>query len=230
MKRNTFTLIELLVVIAIIAILASLLLPALRRAREIAKTSGCLNNIRQIGVAFGNYASDYDGLMLTPYTNDPAGNWYMHDTIAQDYFNKDRARNCKVYQCPSESKAADTVGTHYGINAYLYRDYGSGWLQSPMQKLGTLRNPSRSSMLVENYEHSMFEFYKDDPESYSNTIAFRHDGKANVFFNDFHAASNKYKDVPSLVSYPSVSHAELCNTYFMIDQLVPGYESVTCGL
>jgi len=63
MKRRGFTLIELLVVMAIIAILAGLLMPALARAREAARRTGCLNNIRQWADGLQIYMNDHDGLM-----------------------------------------------------------------------------------------------------------------------------------------------------------------------
>ncbi|MCX7706281.1 MAG: type II secretion system GspH family protein, partial [bacterium] len=59
MKKG-FTLIELLVVIAIVALLASMLLPVLSRAREKARTQVCASNLKQIGLAIYMYAQDYD--------------------------------------------------------------------------------------------------------------------------------------------------------------------------
>ncbi|MEN6304741.1 MAG: prepilin-type N-terminal cleavage/methylation domain-containing protein, partial [Armatimonadia bacterium] len=69
MKRRGFTLIELLVVIAIIAILAAILFPVFAKAREKARQSSCLSNMKQMGLACLQYAQDYDEVL-------PAGMGY----------------------------------------------------------------------------------------------------------------------------------------------------------
>jgi len=77
--RKTFTLVELLVVMAIIAILASMMMPAMSRARAMARRTQCLNNIKQIGLAYHMFASDNEQLLppSEAKVNDDSGKYFV---------------------------------------------------------------------------------------------------------------------------------------------------------
>ncbi len=161
-ERKAFTLIELLVVIAIIAILASMLLPALNKARETVRRISCMSNERSLVLASNLYADDYSDC-FPPYLLDGAGasgiaNGWM-GAVAPYLRIRDLSRLGKTaFECPSRSKAPEGYWfMHFAINPTAAPtrgvDGGSSapnWTSASTMCRRRIRKPATTFLYTEN--------------------------------------------------------------------------------
>ena len=194
MKRQRgFTLIELLVVIAIIAILAAILFPVFAKAREKARQTSCLSNIKQIALSGLMYAGDYDerlpghGCSWRNYTvSGPGETCYLAKIYP--YVN-----NMNVYQCPSDNYAYAYGNNLWGIAGRA--PYTLANIASPAETIwygdasrGYIRAPACTGISESG------PLCTQAPGV--NNIMWRHNGGANFAFVDGHA--KWMKESPSI--------------------------------
>jgi prepilin-type N-terminal cleavage/methylation domain-containing protein/prepilin-type processing-associated H-X9-DG protein len=210
LKKKAFTLIELLVVIAIIAILAAILFPVFAQAREAARKTTCLSNLKQLGLGMIMYTQDYDEKMVL--WEQGSGNVFFDsqnfaetwDRLLQPYI-----KNNLVSGCPSDlsDKGFSPYGGTYAIRSFsIPGNIGGNWCNTSTNPqpnppaLAAIPEPSLTIMLNERDNcasgagsdpHAIWGWCSvNDAES---ETAWRHNKQANYVYADGHAKNTPYQ-------------------------------------
>ncbi|GIV18363.1 MAG: hypothetical protein KatS3mg023_0114 [Armatimonadota bacterium] len=211
MKRNGFTLIELLVVIAIIAILAAILFPVFAQAREKARQSSCVSNMKNIGTAMLMYQQDYDEQFCPPMVG-LGGSDRWDDTMTWDRLIQPYMKNLAILTCPSD-QYSPTVTSRWGTvkRSYTMPGYlGWCWFCGYDECVNTLRgNPifgCQYSVPLAKAQYpalTVMVFERDNCNTQggewnwcsvgdgTNEFAYRHNSMSNVCFADGHVKAVK---------------------------------------
>lgn len=193
---------ELLIVIAIIAILAGMLLPALKKAKDSAYSIQCTSNLKQLATCMGSYSNDFNGLLYRP-----AGSYWGITLVENSYLPNgpnygrgtsphtgnsiyDRWR-LKVLSCPTE-KDKNKYGLseanmyEYALNCYLgtIKVDPSDGRERRYCKITSVNNPSQRVA----HGDSAYYYIFHGNISLNHRLSYRHGGNANVLFLDGHSA------------------------------------------
>ena len=197
-QSKKFTLIELLVVIAIIAILAAMLLPALSAARERAKATNCIANLKQCGVAFLMYCNDNDGITPIGYTTVANTAWqhvlplYSEQQKMWDVGKSKPRQPEGIWSCPSGEVINIDLGYHFAYNQQLSNITQGKRVEQACQAAnnGTIDN----LLILSEGQGNVSLFYLNKSPS-GNRVEYRHyaNNGVNILYGDGHAAPRIHK-------------------------------------
>ena len=212
-NHHVFTLIELLVVITIIAILASLLLPSLSRAKTSARSTLCLNNLKQVGTAWMTYAVDADGFLPRMNQPVPVGEkpHWPENTYASGYLPTPEIGGTTVMVCPigprtntwSPTAPNSARDFTYGMVNYVEQDF-SGWQktgsasQPPGWRLAPILPPTTQVLAADSRERGVAQqcyFIRPTSAGTAQKTHLRHASKANILFADGHVSGSDFAEL-----------------------------------
>jgi prepilin-type N-terminal cleavage/methylation domain-containing protein/prepilin-type processing-associated H-X9-DG protein len=196
MGRAGLTLIELLVVIAIIAILAAILFPVFARARQMARQTSCLSNVKQLSLAIDMYTEDYDEVLIP--SRQWSGGTPTPATLIWPAYLAPYARDTQIFICPSaagKSQYGQTWADRGPLSIGLNRDMENR-TTNLAYALSQFGEPASTILLADSTPAPTgtgsgggrgFQVQADRQPDAQSAVSSRHNGGANVGFLDGHA-------------------------------------------